>query len=238
MDTHIRNFIRAFRNFIRAFGVRWFVAMSGGLGVPLTVASFFLSGDAAKIILFVTGVACAIFSSYWVWNEEHVARLKAEAIVYHPFIDIKHSQIFLDPPRNESWKAIITFIRETSLQVCLTIETYPGGIGFHDWGDRRRWTLRKLVDVAEGERLSIDLMALDNSSPTRFWRWAAATADVNTLVCQTCHRCQLVFMPQKGPYDYFDFYVTFHDRTPSLAGEHLFLYAREWRNEDATKAHS
>src|ERR1019366_79254 len=67
------------KDFIRAFGVRWFVAMSGGLGVPLTISSYFVDGYAAKSILFLTGVGCAIFSSYWIWSVERTTRLHAEA---------------------------------------------------------------------------------------------------------------------------------------------------------------
>jgi hypothetical protein len=68
-------------SYIRAFGVRWFVAMSGGLGVPLTIASYFVAPDAAKVILFLTGVVCIIFSSYWIWKVEREARIKAEELV-------------------------------------------------------------------------------------------------------------------------------------------------------------
>jgi len=52
--------------FIRSFGDRWFVAMSGGLGVPLTIMGYLVAGDVAKGILFLTGISCAIFSSFWV----------------------------------------------------------------------------------------------------------------------------------------------------------------------------
>jgi len=121
METHILDFVRA-------FGVRWFVAMSGGLGVPLTVFSYFVAGDIAKFILFLTGVGCAVFSSYWVWAVQHEARLKAEALVYHPFIDIEQSFIFSDPPKYEAWKAtIIPTKKVTRVQVCLDSSAYLGG---------------------------------------------------------------------------------------------------------------
>lgn len=67
------------RDFVRSFSVRWFVKMSGGLGVPLTISSYFVDGYAAKSILFLTGVVCAVFSSYWIWNVERISRLDAEA---------------------------------------------------------------------------------------------------------------------------------------------------------------
>jgi hypothetical protein len=68
-----------FRDFIRAFSVRWFVAMSGGLGVPLTAAGIFFEPVVVKIIFFVTAVFCAVFSSFWIWNVEHEARLNTES---------------------------------------------------------------------------------------------------------------------------------------------------------------
>jgi hypothetical protein len=67
-----------FRDFIRAFGVRWFVAMSGGLGVPLTAAGVFYGPTVVKVVFFVTAIFCAVFSSFWVWRVEHEARIKAE----------------------------------------------------------------------------------------------------------------------------------------------------------------
>jgi len=70
-----------FRDFIRAFGVRWFVAMSGCLGVPLTAAGVFCEATVVKIVFFITAVFCAGFSSFWIWKVEHEARIKAESMV-------------------------------------------------------------------------------------------------------------------------------------------------------------
>lgn len=66
-------------SYIRAFGVRWFVAMSGPLSVPLAVITYFVQNDTAKIILFTTTLLCAIFATYWVWKSELEARIKVEA---------------------------------------------------------------------------------------------------------------------------------------------------------------
>src|ERR1700730_769797 len=67
-------------SYIRAFGVRWFVTMSGPLSVPLAVIAYFVQNDAAKIILFTTALLCAVFASYWVWKVEREARIDAESI--------------------------------------------------------------------------------------------------------------------------------------------------------------
>jgi hypothetical protein len=222
-----------FRDFIRTFVARWFIAMTGPLSVPLAIGGSFATQDVLRIGLFLTSISCVIFSSYWAWREERIARRKAERIVYHPFVDIAQSCIFCDP-KNESWKAEIGFLQTVGpMRICLTVQTYLGGIGQHIWGNKTRWPLRGSVCVGKGEKVSIDLMALDNSSPAHCWCWSSETTDVNTLILQTCHRCQLVFMPEKGRHDYFDFYVSFHDGVPSLIGEHLFLYARAWKNDDA-----
>lgn len=65
-------------SYIRAFGVRWFVTMSGPLSVPLAVIAYFVQNDAAKVILFTTALLCGVFASYWVWKVEREARIKAE----------------------------------------------------------------------------------------------------------------------------------------------------------------
>jgi hypothetical protein len=217
--------------FIRAFGVRWFIAMSGGLGVPLTVASYFVAGDVAKVILFLTGVGCAVFSSFWVWAVEHEARQKAEAIVFHPFIDIGQSFLFSEQPKYETWKAKITPTKSTdSVQVCLDYSAFSGGIGYNFWNHKGRLILTRGVNFVKDANVSIDLMELDNNSPTRFWRWKTdADGSERPLVSLTSHRCQLVFIAEQETLDYFDFLVTFHDATPSLIGEHMFLYARDWK---------
>jgi hypothetical protein len=66
-------------SYLRAFGIRWFVAMSGPLSVPLAALAYYIQNDAAKIVLFVTAIFCAIFSSYWIWKVEREARTLAEA---------------------------------------------------------------------------------------------------------------------------------------------------------------
>jgi len=91
------------------------------------------------------------------------------------------------------------------------------------------------VNFVKGAQVSIDLMELDDSSPTRFWRWKTDTdGGERPLVSPTCHRCQLVFVAEQGRPDYFDFLVTFRD-PPSLISEHMFLYARDWKNDGVLK---
>jgi len=67
-----------FVSYLRAFGVRWFVAMSGPLSVPLAISGFFIQNEVAKLGLFATSLVCAIFASYWIWKVEREARIKAE----------------------------------------------------------------------------------------------------------------------------------------------------------------
>jgi hypothetical protein len=82
-----------FRDFIRAFGIRWFVAMSGGLGVPLTAAGVFFEPIVVKAVFFVTAIFCAVFSSFWVWKVEHEARIKAEKQIAADFSDARQSSV-------------------------------------------------------------------------------------------------------------------------------------------------
>jgi hypothetical protein len=65
-------------NYLRAFGARWFVAMSGPLTVPFAVLAVYAPATYQKIILATLAVVCAGFSSYWVWRAERQARNAAE----------------------------------------------------------------------------------------------------------------------------------------------------------------
>jgi hypothetical protein len=58
------------KNFIRAFGVRWFIAMSGPLSVPLAALAFWVESNTAKIGFGITAIVCALFALYWIWRVE------------------------------------------------------------------------------------------------------------------------------------------------------------------------
>jgi len=202
--------------------------------LPNWVVSFAIYAIGSWFTLFMGNLILA--APFRLWNKEHTMLRKAEMLVAHPIIDIEHCYLYCQPPKNESWNAAITLLRASgAMRICLTVQTYLGGMGQHIWSERKRWTLLELANVAHGEQNLIELIELDSTGSAPFWRWAAAVpTDTNTAISRTCHRCQLVFMPQQGRYDYFDFYLYFHERTPSLMGEHLFLYAREWKKIDAT----
>ena len=119
-------------------------------------------------------------------------------------------------------------------------------------GGQTTIVLKRDVNFVKGAEVSMDLIRLDNSSPTRFWRWATVTdGSEQPLMAIACHRCQLVFIDEQGlAIDYFDFFVSFHyeekpppvrdgkttiryEIMPSLIGENQFLYAREWKNIEA-----
>jgi hypothetical protein len=67
------------KNFIRAFGVRWFVFMSGPLSVPLAGLAFWVESKTAKIGFGITALVCAIFALYWVWRVERQKVVDLEA---------------------------------------------------------------------------------------------------------------------------------------------------------------
>src|SRR5437879_5424463 len=56
--------------FVRAFGGRWFVYMSGPLTVPFTAAAVFVESSWLKTLFAVLAVTCVLFSCYWVWRHE------------------------------------------------------------------------------------------------------------------------------------------------------------------------
>ena len=119
------------RDFIRAFGVRWFVAMSGGLGVPLTAAGVFFEPIVVKVVFFVTAVFCFVFSSFWIWKVEHEARLKAEDIVAD-FSGEKQSNV------NSKMDAIPLEARRELYRII------TGEIGIHQLNVYMRYQLEKV----------------------------------------------------------------------------------------------
>src|SRR5262249_32030462 len=61
----------------RAFGARWFIAMSGPLSVPLAIAGVAVPNWPLKIFLLGTAGACFFFAAYWVWRNERLAKIEA-----------------------------------------------------------------------------------------------------------------------------------------------------------------
>ena len=66
------------REFGEALWKHWFTAMSGGLSVPLTVASFWVEGYVSKVLFVVTAFLCVWAAAYSAWKGEREARAKAE----------------------------------------------------------------------------------------------------------------------------------------------------------------
>ena len=89
-------------SYLRAFGVRWSVLMSGPLSVPLAIVAFFVPNDMAKIALFVTSILCAFYSSYWVWKVERETRISAENALKDA-LERRPLEIIFDP-QNENNK--------------------------------------------------------------------------------------------------------------------------------------
>ena len=109
------------------------------------------------------------------WAVEREARQKAEAIVFHPFIDIGQSFLFLES-EHEVWKASIIPVKSVAnVLVCLDVSAHSGGI-YDFWHTKRRLVLRR-DDFVMGAAVSISLMELDNGSKGRFWRWATNEGD-------------------------------------------------------------
>jgi hypothetical protein len=67
--------------FLRAFGGRWLTLMSGPTTVPLAIAALYVENNLLRSFFAVLTVVCGVFSCYWVWREERIARVAAEARV-------------------------------------------------------------------------------------------------------------------------------------------------------------
>ncbi len=65
----------SFWAFLRAFGVRWFVFMSGPLAVPFTFAALFVDSTWLKTLFALLAITCAAFACYWVWRHERQRKL-------------------------------------------------------------------------------------------------------------------------------------------------------------------
>lgn len=68
-----------FRNYVRAFGRSWLVAMSGPLAVPLTIAAVYVEGNWQKAGWAALAIICAVYASFSIWQTERIARNAAEA---------------------------------------------------------------------------------------------------------------------------------------------------------------
>ena len=58
-------------NFTRAMWGAWLTRMSGPLSVPLAVATYFVSNEAAKILLGLSAFICLWVTAFFVWKREH-----------------------------------------------------------------------------------------------------------------------------------------------------------------------
>jgi hypothetical protein len=235
-----------------------------GIVVILRGAISFVDGSSANAqaingilstVVFAIGAFVLIFSLWTIvvspfqlWRSERRARLKIEALFCHPFVNIERSSLFFAPPHYESWTARLVCKKNDSVQICLKLSAHSGGSGYNFWNPEQILVLNDSCKFVKDSEVSIDLIELDKSGPTPSWRWAAKTdGGERPLVLSTFHRCQLVFIgTDQKPMDHFDFVMTFHDGTPdgrklygakipSLVGEHLFLYAREWKDVETAK---
>ncbi|MGO9847646.1 MAG: hypothetical protein ACLPKT_13915 [Methylocella sp.] len=90
------------------------------------------------------------------------------------------------------------------------------------------------TNFIKGEDATIDIMALDDSKPKRFWRWKVASGDETPLVSGSMHHCRLAFIIDEHVVDDFSFIVTRNDNGNDvlLLGENHFAFAQEWRKGD------
>jgi hypothetical protein len=226
------------------------------IGYPITAASLWILGYfyaelSGKIeVTLSTGalgaLAAAIVAYIITWGASFIVRLfNAPVIQFHEqkdradkleakpakLIDMERSCLFLDPPKYESWKAKMVFACSGGpLRICVEFSAISGGIGPGKWSQPRMLPLQSISGFAKGQEVTVELMFLDHSQPTRFWRWAIEGADGNdNLVYPAMNRCRLIFMPTNEESDFFNFIVLdSNSAKATLVGEHLFNYVKDW----------
>jgi hypothetical protein len=151
-------------------------------------------------------------------------------------IDRERSILFLDPSKRDLWRATVRFTRSGDrLRIRLDYSSHSGGLGKGFWSDRKQLLLRELKGFTKGEDVTIDLMGLDDSKPSRFWRWKVSDGG-QPLVSPTMHHCRLAFIIDDRVADAFNFIVTTSnnddDKGLGLMGENHFAFAAKWREDD------
>ena len=168
-------------------------------------------------------------------NRADALQTKLDDAVHAQYIDHEHTCLFLDPPKHELWKAKISFVRgSNNLSIRLDYSSHSGGVGPGFWSEPKRLPLKPRTSFMKGEDATIDIMALDDSRPKRFWRWKVATGDDFSLVSRGMHHCRLAFIIDECVVDDFSFVATHHDEANDilLLGENHFAFAQEWRKQD------
>lgn len=170
---------------------------------------------------------------FWKSNADDV-RQQSELARPAPLIDHDRSRLFL---RNEIWKAKIIFAHGGGgAQVCLDFSSSSGGVGQGFWRACRRFQLRQIGTFTKDQEITLELMALDDSQPRRFWHWTVQ--DGGDVLVHTMHRCRLALIVDDRVADDFNFIVVpCHDDSEKLLliGDNHFSFAREWREKDVDR---
>jgi hypothetical protein len=207
----------------------WYWATFSWAGVPI---AFLVACLVLSLSSYLAALAALILSRWWRGVDEASSR-EAETEGKH-YIDHEQSRLFLDPPKYQLWKARIRFSRSGDrLKIRLDYSSHSGGMGNGFWSAREQLLLRELNSFAKGQDIDVELMALDEREPVRFWRWAV-DRNGRPLVSRTMHHCRLAFVDNRV-VDNFSFIVipSSDKKMLSLVGEHLFAFASRWRKDDS-----
>lgn len=187
----------------------------------------------ASIAFYVFGLAMRQWRPNGRRSASEVARDSARKA---PYVDPEHTFPFLDRPKRELWKVQIRFARGGDrLRIRLDYSAHSGGIGAGFWSAPTQLFLREQSSFATGQDISIDLMTLDSSAPTRFWRWKVER-NGQPLVSRSTYHCRLAFIIEDRVVDSFNFIVVTRsddNDEPLLIGEDQFLFAHRWTKDDA-----
>jgi hypothetical protein len=57
--------------FVRSFGARWFIYMSGAPSVPTAIAASLVENKTAQVGFAITAVVCILLAAFFIWREEY-----------------------------------------------------------------------------------------------------------------------------------------------------------------------
>lgn len=95
--------------------------MSGGLGVPLSIATYFVQNYWAKLALALTAIACFVFASYRIWRSERIRVMALdELLIAKLTLSLGSKQGHDEGPEIKELRRLISVTVENSSAVAVT----------------------------------------------------------------------------------------------------------------------
>jgi hypothetical protein len=139
-----------FRSFLGAFSGQWFAIVSGGFGVPLTVASVFMPTAPLQAVAAVVGVAGMIVAAYRIWKKERDEVIRRRPVVnYDRDTPLREAVFFIVHGRwlGETETALEGTGQTTqAINILGRMRELAGDGKLQIWGTLNKWRLHELVD--------------------------------------------------------------------------------------------